>query len=80
MGLGGEDFDHSLGGELARLEAGEAELGEGLDAELGLVVLLDDVEEVLDGVLPFGHLAAEALGDGGNPIEGAKSPDDGGEH
>ena len=60
MGLGGEDFDHSLGGELARLEAGEAELGEGLDAELGLVVLLDDVEEVLDGFLSFGHLAAHA--------------------
>lgn len=59
-GHGGQPLGPVGGGELWRLQAGEAELGQRLDAELRLLVLLDDVEKVLDGVLPFGHLAPHA--------------------
>jgi hypothetical protein len=59
-GHSGQPLGPVGGGELGRLQAGEAELGQRLHAELRLLVLLDDVQEVLDGALPLGHLAPHA--------------------
>lgn len=49
-----------LVGDGGRPHSGEAEVGDDIDAELRLVVLLDHVDQMLDGVLPLGKFPAHA--------------------